>query len=85
MPTSYRGFAKLAAQAVDAFVALLKRTSPQDGATAWLERSDRSGLLVLVRYSGKRVCVDRAANTWRGRWFLETDVEGFTFPEMVDA
>jgi hypothetical protein len=76
---------KLAAQAVTAFLALLARTSPQDGGTAWLERSDRSGLLVLVRYSGRRVCVDRAANTWRGQWRLEVDVPGFDFPDFVNA
>lgn len=76
---------KLAAQAHVAFVALLARTAPHAGATAWFERSDRYGSTTLVRYSGKPTAWNDRGGAIHGRWFLEIDVEGSTFPQIVDA
>ena len=85
-----RGSKALAAQAVEAFTRLLRNTLPHEGATAFLDVTDRFGRTVLVTYTGKPT----ERNTYSsavlaGRWFLEDDTlgaaKGLAFPEMVDV
>ena len=77
---------KLAAEATAAFVALLEHTTPEDGATAYLERVDpRMGPTTLVRYSGRATKRNDRGRAIEGRWFLEVDVPGYSFPEIVNA
>lgn len=76
----------LATRAVAEFTALLSKTTPEDGASAYLERVDaRFGPSVLVRYSGKATERNERGRAVRGKWFLEDDVDGYAFPEFVDA
>lgn len=76
----------LIAKATAAFVELLRRTTPEDGATAYLERVDpRFGPRTLVRYSGKSTARNDRGGTIGGRWFLEDDVEGYSFPQIIDS
>jgi hypothetical protein len=75
---------RLASEATGAFVALLGRTVPEEGATAYLERVDpRTGPLTLVRYSGKPSRRDERGAAVEGQWFLEVDEPGYGFPERV--
>jgi hypothetical protein len=77
---------KLAKEATAAFIALLSRTIPEEGATAYFEHvCPRSGPRTLVRYSGKPSARDSSGRPSRGKWFLEVDVEGYAFPEGIDV
>lgn len=76
---------RLAGEATAAFLALLKRTTPEDGASAYLERVDpRFGPTTLVRYSGRATERNDRGRAVRGKWFLECDT-GYNFPEFVEV
>lgn len=60
------------AEATAEFLRLLARVTPHDGATAWLEVSDRHGVRVLARYSGAAtVRRQPCGDVMGGRWTLE--------------
>jgi len=76
----------MAAEATAAFVTLLSSTVPEEGASAYLERVDsRFGPTTLVRYSGRATKRDDRGRPISGKWFLEEDVPGYSFPEFVEA
>lgn len=77
---------RLAAEATAAFIALLARTTPEEGATAYLEVvRPREFPQTLVKYSGKPTERNERGRAVRGKWFLEEDVPGYSFPEFVIA
>lgn len=41
--------------------------------------------MTLVRYSGRATQRNERGRAIRGRWFLESDIEGYSFPQWVDA
>jgi hypothetical protein len=77
---------RLATEAIEAFVALLASTTPEDGASAHMERSDsRFGPRTLVSYSGRATQRSERGRAIRGKWFLEDDDPDYLFPQFVDA